>query len=383
MVCSGLHTQRLHPQLGVLRDVWPVPSAHWGLAGASPDPWPCPASVSMWTPGCTGGQGRPAANTGSWRWSLIRPQPCPGNRLQSPPSLPRGGPAHGSQTRDEPRLPGYVVPVAALQLGHRTTSRLLLAVLCLQESRLLWKAFCCGDGVGRAAWVGRGARGVGLWRAGLASPHDLRACPGPPGSFCPWASPLPAACARLQPEFQAGSGGLSGTRWRPWRPRTQRQGQRFLGNHSQPAAGAGLWGGGPRLQGAWAPGPLVGWAGPPRSDPGPALRPSSGQVCPCACVSSGVVSCVCVCAGLCRGVCASLCDGGFPWDIRASWLCGVSRGCLCEPGRCVCVCVCVCGSMWGCLCEPGSCVVCVCAGLCGGVCASLCDGGFPWDVRAS
>lgn len=54
VVCSGLHTQRLHLQLGVLRDVWLVPSEYWGLAGASPAPWPCPASVSMWTPGCTG-----------------------------------------------------------------------------------------------------------------------------------------------------------------------------------------------------------------------------------------------------------------------------------------------------------------------------------------
>ena len=35
---------------------------------------------------------------------------------------------------------------------------------------------------------------------------------------------------------------------------------------------------------------------------------------------------MCVCAGLCRGVCASLCDGGFPWDIRASWLCGGISG---------------------------------------------------------
>lgn len=208
VVCSGLHTQRLHPQLGVLRDVWPVPSAHWGLAGASPAPWPCPASVSMWTPGCTGGQGRPAANTGSWRWSLIRPQPCPGNRLQSPPSLPRGGPAHGSQTRDEPRLPGYVVPVAALQLGHRTTSRLLLAVLCLQESRLLWKAFCCGDGVGRAAWVGGGC---GEWASGglgwlphtisgpalarqAPSAHGLLLCLQPVPACSPSSRQAPGAC---------------------------------------------------------------------------------------------------------------------------------------------------------------------------------------------
>ena len=154
------------------------------------------------------GQGRPAANAGSWRWSLIRPQPCPGNRLQSPPSMPRGGPVHGSQTLDEPGLPGYVAPVAALQLGHRTTGRLLLAVLCLQESRLRGKAFCCGTAW--AALPGRGG-GCGEWASGglgwlphsisgpalarqAPSAHGLLPCLQPVPTCSPSSRQAPGAC---------------------------------------------------------------------------------------------------------------------------------------------------------------------------------------------
>lgn len=92
-----------------------TPGSGWGLP--CPLALPCPASVSTWTPGCAGGQGGPAANVGSSRWSLIRPQPCPGNRLQSPPSMPRGGPALGSHTRDERASPAPRSPLRPLSWG--------------------------------------------------------------------------------------------------------------------------------------------------------------------------------------------------------------------------------------------------------------------------
>lgn len=193
-----------------------------GRTGASPSPDPALSGLRQHVdPQGAWGLTWARCQRGSWRWSLIWSQHCPGNRLQSPPSIPRGGPARGGQTRYEPGLPGAVVPVPPLQLGHRPVSRLLLAVLSPGEQApregLLPRGRGLG-GLGRAGGVSGPGLGLpGPWRAGPASPWRSQGLPPPAGplplmGFSPASSPCPPV-----PESQAGSGDLSGTHWRPWR----------------------------------------------------------------------------------------------------------------------------------------------------------------------
>lgn len=160
-----------------------------GRTGASPSPDPAlPGLRQHVDPQGAWGLTWARCQRGSWRWSLIWSQRCPGNRLQSPPSIPRGGPARGGQTRYEPGLPGAVVPVPPLQLGHRPVSCLLLAVLSPGEQAPREGLLPRGRGLG-----GLGGAGGGEW-----------AGPWAPGSLAGWAS-LPTAISGPAPTRRAPS----------------------------------------------------------------------------------------------------------------------------------------------------------------------------------